>query len=199
MFNVHTCVHIYIAQRWCWNTLQFKTMIIIWNVSYFADQTLLPLLNLLSYQLQQQDLFRMKLSKQPFKIGTAERKVLIIFCYYVLLFVIALTTFTDFTRTFTGLGTKLAEYWQCELSGVDSENACDEMKTSFHVPGLTALSSISYILLGLLPAVNLIFAVNINELRQKFRTLCGRITKLYSIEEPSTSSTVGTSLTLRRE
>lgn len=156
-------------------------------------------MNLLSYQLQQQGLFRMKLSKQPFKIGTAERKVLIIFCYYVLLFVITLTTFTNFTRTFTDLGTKLAEYWQCELSGVDSENACDERKASFHAPGLTALSSISYILLGLLPAVNLVFAVNINELRQKFRTLCGRITKLYSIEEPSTSSTAGTALTLRRE
>ena len=141
----------------------------------------------------------MKLSKQPFKIGTAERKVLVIFCYYVLLFVIALTTFTDFTRTFTDLGAKLAEYWRCELSGAGSENACNEMKASFEAPGLTALSSISYILLGLLPAVNLIFAVNISELRQKYRTWCSRITKLYSTEEPSTSSTAGTALTLRRE
>ena len=169
------------------------------SVSYFGDQTVLPLMNLLSYQLQQQGLLRMKLSKQPFKIGTAERKLLIVFCYYVLLVAIALTTFTDFTRSFAGLGTKLTEYWQCELSGVATESACDEMKSSFFAPSSTALSSISYILLGLLPAVNLIFAVNINELRQKFRTWCGRVTKLYSTEERSTSSTARTILTLRRE
>lgn len=169
------------------------------SVSYFGDQTVLPLMNLLSYQLQQQGLLRMKLSKQPFKIGTAERKLLIVFCYYVLLVAIALTTFTDFTRSFAGLGTKLAEYWQCELSGVATESACDEMKSSFFAPSSTALSSISYILLGLLPAVNLIFAVNINELRQKFRTWCAKVTKLYSTDELSTSSTAGTLSTLRRE
>ena len=156
-------------------------------------------MNLLSYQLQQQGLFRMKLSKQPFKIGTAERKVLIIFCYYVLLFVIALTAFTDFTRNSTGIAAEIEEHWRCELSGVDSENACNERKASFEAPGYTALSSISYILMGLLPAVNLTFAVNISELRQKFRTRCSRITKLYSTKEPSTSSTAGTGLTLRRE
>ena len=133
-------------------------------------------MNLLSYQLQQQGLFRIKLSKQPFKIGTAERKVLIIFCYYVLLFVIALTAFTDFTRTSTDIAAEIEEHWRCELSGVDSENACNERKASFEAPGYTALSSISYILMGLLPAVNLIFAVNISELRQKFRTWCSRIT-----------------------
>ena len=141
----------------------------------------------------------MKLSKQPLQIGTAERKVLIIFCYYVLLFVIALTAFTDFTRTFTGLAAEIEEHWRCELSGVDSENACGERKASFESPAYTALSSISYILMGLLPAVNLIFAVNISELRQKFRTWCRRITKLYSTEEPSTPSTAGTASTLRRE
>ena len=145
-------------------------------------------MNLLCYQLQQQGLLRMKLSKQPFKIGTAERKVLIIFCYYVLLVVVALTAFTDFARTFTSLGAEVAEYWQCELSGAGSENACGERKASFRAPGYTALSSISYILLGLLPAVNLIFAVNISELQQKCRTWRSRITKLYSIEEPSTSN-----------
>ena len=59
-------------------------------VSCFGNQTVLPLMNLLSYPLQQQGLFRMKVSKRPLKIGTAERKVLIIFCYYVLLSVIAL-------------------------------------------------------------------------------------------------------------
>ena len=141
----------------------------------------------------------MKLSKQPFKIGTAERKVLIIFCYYVLLFVIALTAFTDFTRTSTAIAAEIAEYWQCELSGVDSENECDERKVSLEAPGYITLTTISYILLGLLPAVNLVFAVNISELRQKFRTLCSRITKLYSTKEPSTSSTIGTASTLRRE
>ena len=147
--------------------------------------------------MQQHGLLRKKKqSKQLLSISTAERKLLIVFCYYVLLFVIALTAFTDFTRTSTAIAAEIAEYWQCELSGVDSENECDERKASFEAPGYITLTTISYILLGLLPAVNLVFAVNISELRQKS---CSRITKLYSTKEPSTSSTTGTASTLRRE
>jgi len=45
-----------------------------------------PLLIIMFWIIHKQHgLFRMKLSKHPFKVGAAERKILIIFCYYVLL------------------------------------------------------------------------------------------------------------------
>ena len=124
--------------------------------------------------LQHHGLFRTKLSKHPFKVGTAERKSLIIFCYYVLLGVIALTGFTISTRNGAMFSDAVAEYWRCEIAGVNSENSCDRQRESFEqftYPGLTA---VSYVLISLFSAVNLIFAVNIKEINQKFKTWCGR-------------------------
>jgi len=115
----------------------------------------------------------MKVSKHPFKIGAAERKILIILCYYVLLGVIALTAFTIFTRNSTQFSDAIAEYWLCESTGVNPENTCDRLRESFQQLSYPGLSAVSYVLLGIFPAVNLIFAVNVKEIKQKFRTWCG--------------------------
>ena len=100
----------------------------------------------------------------------AERKILIIFCYYVLLVVIALTTFTVATSNIGPFKAAVADYWRCELTGVDPENPCDELRASLEGLSFPVLSSCSYILLWISPAVHLIFAVNISELKQKFKT-----------------------------
>ena len=140
----------------------------------------------------------MKLSKHPFKIGAAERKILIIFCYYVLLGVIALTSFTVATRNGTLFANAVADYWRCEIAGVDPENSCDRLRDSFEELTYPGLTSISYILLGIFPAVNLIFAVNIKELKQKFNTWCGRSAIFYPSEyERSTVSNATAISTLR--
>ena len=131
----------------------------------------------------------MKQSKHPLKIGTAERKMLIIFCYYVLLATISLTAFTVTTRNAGQFAAAVADYWRCELTGVNSENPCDELRGSFRELTYPELTSFSYILMGIFPAVNLVFAVNISELKQKFKTWCGQATKFYFSEEPSTAST----------
>jgi len=141
----------------------------------------------------------MKLSKHPFKVGTAERKILIVFCYYVLLGVIALTTFTLTTRNGTLAADAVADYWQCEITGVDPENPCDRLRDLFEALTYPGLTSVSYFLLGIFPAVNLIFVVNIAEIKQKFRTWCGQAAKFHSIEEQSSTSTATATSTLRKE
>ena len=141
-------------------------------------------------QLQQHGLIKTKHSKQLFKIGTAERKILIIFCYYVLLVTIALTAFTVTTRNIGQFAAAVADYWRCELTGVDPENPCDGLIAPFRDRTHPVLTSFSFILLGLFPAVNLVFAVNISELKQKFKTCSSRLGKFYSSEEKSTSSAV---------
>ena len=137
--------------------------------------------------LQQHGLFTMKVSKYPFKVGAAERKILIILCYYVLLGVIALTAFTIFTRNSTQFSDAIAEYWLCESTGVNPENSCDRLRESFQQLSYPGLSAVSYVLLGIFPAVNLIFAVNVKEIKQKFKTWCGRAATFHSSEERSTA------------
>ena len=122
-------------------------------------------------QLQHHGLFRVKqLSKKQFKISMAERKILIIFCYYVLLVVIALIAFSATTRNGVQFAAGVADYWRCELTGVAPENPCDELRASLERLSFPVLTSFAYILLGIIPAVHLIFVVNINELKQKFKT-----------------------------
>ena len=116
------------------------------------------------YFPQQQGLFRIKLSKSPFKIDTAERKILIIFCYYVLLGVIALITFTLATRDNGRLLEEITGYFRCEFTGIDAQNPCD--RSRYQALLNPELNCISYILLGIFPVVNLVFAVNVEELKQ---------------------------------
>ena len=122
-------------------------------------------------QLQHYGLFREKqLSKKQFKISTAERKILIIFCYYVLVVEIALIAFTASTRNVVQVAAAVADYWRCELTGVDPENPCDELRASLEGHQFPILTLFGHIFLWISPAVNLIFVVNISELKQKFKT-----------------------------
>ena len=130
---------------------------------------------------QQHGLFRIKRSKG---LDTAERKILIIFCYYVILGVIALTTFTLSTKNSESVANGIVGYFGCESSG--PQTPCD--RSGFEPQLNPVLDCLSYILLGLFPAVNLVFAVNVKELKQ----WCGR-SRLFRVvsttaEFPSTVS-----------
>ena len=142
-------------------------------------------------QLQHHGLLRKKRSKQLLTISTAERKILLVFCYYVLLDVLALMAFTITTRNIEQFEAAVTNYWQCELTGVDPENPCDALRASYREFSNPVLSSIAFVILGTSPAVNLIFAINFSELKQKFKTWCRCAAT--SREGPSTSSTVSAS------
>ena len=88
--------------------------------------------------------------------------------------VVALTAFTITTRNGRLFAEAIAAYWRCETAGVNPENSCDRLKGSFQQMSNPGLTSASYILLGIFPAVNLVFAVNVREIKQKFKTWRGR-------------------------
>ena len=119
---------------------------------------------------------------------TAERRILIIFCYYVLLGVIALTAFTYSIVNSNTLLDEYKKYFLCESKGIDSNNpeGCD--RSGFENNKIPALTILSYILLGIFPAVNLIYAVNATELKQ----FCGRFKMVRfstsTADQPSFSS-----------
>ena len=109
----------------------------------------------------------------PFKISIAERKVLIVLCYFVLLVVVSLTALAITVRNSGQYAVTLVEYWQCEATGFDPEKQCDRLYALFEELGPPALIAISNLLYLILPLVNLVFVINVTELKQKFKTWRG--------------------------
>ncbi len=149
--------------------------------------------------LQQHGLFRANEpeSKSAFRIGTAERKVLIVFCYYIVLAVVALTTFTLTTRNDEVTVKRIFLYFVCEQKGHNPDDPCS--RSDFEELTYPAWTTMSYILLGMFPIVNLIYAVNIQELKDFCQ--CGTRLCKFKIsfsDNPSTSVTGVNSSTLKR-
>ena len=102
-------------------------------------------------------------SKLLFALSTAEKKLLFVFLYYTIFTSIILAYFgvsngdqPNFIRTTT-------LYFSCEAGGHDPENPCPRSYEQYTYPGLAATS---YMLMGFIPAVNLLFVVNFQKLQQ---------------------------------
>ena len=107
----------------------------------------------------------------------AERKILIVLCYYVVVASFSLTQYTVVIRNLDAFNMQLEKYFICELNGHDPSNPCDRNRfRQLSNPGLTALT---FILLGLFPLFNLIYALNYEELLKRCRA-CFRGKKLSS-------------------
>ncbi len=74
--------------------------------------------------------------------------------------------------------TKLSEYFMCEATGeFPGKVPCDR---SFGVLGPEILGVIAYVMVGFFPFVNLIYVVNIDELKMKLKMLLKRGMNLLS-------------------
>ena len=104
----------------------------------------------------------------PFKFGTAEKKLLVVFCYFIILSSIALTTLTVITRNFSNFEKNIQKYFLCEQGGNDPNKPCSHEYRRQSYPVLTTLS---IVLVGLESVVNLIFAINLKELKGFFQKL----------------------------
>ena len=123
---------------------------------------------------------KVKKSSNPFQFGTAQKKLLVVFCYYVMLSVVDLTTYTMIARNSPVLRESLQRYFFCEQSGRDSSKPCNrsEFENMTNASGIT----LSYILLlAVFPVVNLVYIVNIQELKEIWR-------KYFTLKKPLNSS-----------
>ena len=96
-------------------------------------------------------------------IGTAERKILIVFFYYIVFTVIAVTAYTLNSRDADKLKEGLVKYFLCESTG--PENPCDTSAYRAYVH--TEIAALAYVLLGFFPAALLIFVVSIKDMKQQ--------------------------------
>ena len=91
-------------------------------------------------------------------------KLLIIFSYYVVLAVVALTVLTMASRNSSQLVKSILRYFFCEQGGHNPSSPCS--RSDIEHLGHPSIEALSYILLALLPVVNLLYAVNIAELKE---------------------------------
>jgi len=105
------------------------------------------------------------ISAGAFKITTAERKLLIILCYYIIATVFSLTFFAEFSRKSRLFGQELTKYFVCERYGHNPAAPCD--RQGFEKLSPTIVGYFSTTLVDIMPSVYLVFAINLSELKHK--------------------------------
>ena len=98
---------------------------------------------------------------------------------------INLTAFANISRSVL-FRKRLAEYFACERFGHDPSNPCDRQLLEGTIPSFLVM--LSYGFHGTLPFVNLIFAININDLKMKC-IRCFTSMKITGMSHKNTSST----------
>ena len=101
-------------------------------------------------------------------MSTAEKKLLIVFCYYIFLQVISFIYFSITKHSADTLQTELLSYFLCEQDGHDPSNPCSRSGFEYLInPGLAVLS---FILALIAPVVNFVFVIDYQELKHKLQT-----------------------------
>ena len=125
--------------------------------------------------LQQYGLLKVKnTTRFQTAISIPERKILISLCYYVVLTVFVLTSFTLSVRNIEPFSKELRGHFACEQLGQDPENPmlCDRQR--FRRLAYPEVTAVAFVLLGLFPVVNLVYVLNVKELKEKWKVCCKR-------------------------
>jgi uncharacterized membrane protein YesL len=108
--------------------------------------------------------------RQTTPIVKAEAKILLIMCYYIVLGTLVLTVNTYYQVSREAAAQTMASHFSCQSAGVQSGRDCGDL-SSLYVAVFNVLSDLGIILIGLLPAVILMFTVacNCNNKHCKYR------------------------------
>ena len=100
--------------------------------------------------------------KKVWKFSIPETKILVVLCYYGFFGVVTLSLLSVESIEQEVQSTAIQEYFICEAAGSSSE--CD--RSSFATVGAQGLVLLNYLMLGLVPTVNLIFVVQWRALKK---------------------------------
>ncbi len=103
---------------------------------------------------------------------TTEAKVLLILGYYLILGAVVLTILTNSLNSVTEFRRELEKYFKCE-SFPKGNNTCDSHNIESLVNPIP--TTIAFVVLGFYPVINLVFTINIKEIREK---VCGEKRKV---------------------
>lgn len=110
-----------------------------------------------------------------FSWWSSEIKVLIVLCYYIILGVVVLTTFTIAMTDLKTFYHEIMKYFACERQPQFGNNTNSTNSSTCDLERVERLinpipTTFSFILIGIYPAVNLVYAWNLKELREKWKS-----------------------------
>ena len=156
-----------------WILLQCSTMAFALN-QYGNNKTLPTSIYDHLSLLQHQGFIRYKeTNSQSYnKLSHAEKKLLFVFAYYIVFAVVTLVYFGLSTGSQGKLVAAIVDYFLCEADGFNAESPCPRNYERYTYPVLAATT---YLLMGFIPAVSLIFVVHVQKLKHKFMKMCVRL------------------------
>ena len=102
-----------------------------------------------------------------------ETKVLVIVSYFFLFLVESQVAFTFALREAPQFRSALEGYFICEAFGVSNTSSCDRSMFFDRTAGQSAIV-LGYVILGFYPVVNLMYVVDVKEIKRKVLRWLGR-------------------------
>ena len=101
-------------------------------------------------------------------LGKAEKKVLIVITYFVLLATLAVASFSHYAVVKIAYEDAISQYFTCERLQPGNCEAYRNEAEKYQVPGFPG---IAYVLFSLFPVVNLVYVFNHKELKDIFTSI----------------------------
>ena len=120
-------------------------------------------------------------SRNTVLLSPAERKVFVVFLYYLFLGVLQLSTFSIVIRNIDHNIKALGSYFQCQRSGLNESCSLDTRFIEFW-------SMFAFIVLLLLPVINLYFALKLRNVFLLCKSFNYQVARLYSNTVPNSVS-----------
>ena len=111
------------------------------------------------------------------KISTPEAKILLVLLYYAVIVIVTLSYYSVQVGEQLQENdiTPIAQYFICEASGSGNGVECD--RSGFDHLGYHGLAVLIYLLLGLIPVVNLTFVINWTVAKESMKRIWMRCSK----------------------
>lgn len=144
--------------------LQFRTLAISFIVTNIYQLMLIFLFLFQNHGYSIRKAIKQK--KGCFKIGSGEKKIVIVLLYYAILLEFTLLAFTLSTRNIGSFRTAVLINFICESFGFNPEAPCDRsLIDDLKFPGVNL---VAYTMLGLFPVINFTYVIKFRVLKKWF-------------------------------
>lgn len=148
----------------------------MWSTGYWywkrwedGKEVIVQSIIFLSILFQKYGIIKSVKEKASLSFSIAEKKLLIVFIYYIIIQVIVFIYFSQSQQVGFQIRTEIARYFQCELNGHDPSNPCS--RSGFENLINPALPIMAFTVALLLPIVSFVFVIDYETLKNKLRSL----------------------------
>lgn len=121
---------------------------------------------MINVNLKQHVLHKASQQRSRLSVSVTERKLMIVFWFFVLSTVINYTAFSEFVRKADLFEAELNKYFICELGGHDRMNPCDRERVERILSEVPVI--LAYAFSGFLPLANLVFVISFQGVKNIF-------------------------------